>query len=78
MTENVVQAIAADVLTAAIRRVNAEFPVVLSVHDEIISEAKHTPETFNRFHELMEGVPHWAAGMPIACESEVMERYGKP
>ncbi len=78
LTENVVQAIAADVLTAAIHRVNAEFPVVLSVHDEIISEARHTPEAFRRFHQLMEGVPPWAAGMPIACESEHMERYGKP
>ena len=77
LTENVVQATAADLLTEAMHRLEAAgFPVVLSVHDEVVCEVG-PDQSFEQFHAIMEETPSWAAGCPLECESAKMARYGK-
>jgi hypothetical protein len=77
-TENVVQAISRDLLTAALQRVEAAgYPIVLHVHDDVVSEV---PETFGspeEFSRLMTELPPWAAGLPLAAKAERRQRYGK-
>lgn len=76
LTENVVQAIARDFLSEAMLRVDPEYPIVATVHDEIISEA-HEDLSLERFESLMEQVPAWGHGCPIAVEGYKARRYRK-
>jgi DNA polymerase len=74
--ENVVQAASRDILLESMTRVERHgMPVLLSVHDEVIAEGHR--DQFDLFHQLMETVPSWATGLPLACESEARFRYGK-
>jgi len=71
-----VQAIARDFLSEAMLRVDPEYPIVATVHDEIISEA-HEDLSLERFENLMEQVPAWGHGCPIAVEGYKARRYRK-
>lgn len=75
--ENVVQAIARDVLVEAMKRCGAAgFDTVLTVYDEIIAEA--APErTVDELIWLMTTVPHWAPGLPLAAGGFETYRYRK-
>lgn len=78
--ENLVQGIARDLLARAILRVEAAgFPVVLHVHDEIIAEVpeNEADDCAQEINEMMEVVPSWAEGLPIAAEVKVRDCYGK-
>ena len=83
LAENVVQAIARDLMAEAMVRVEVNgFPVILTVHDEVISEllSLGVPENKARqlvFDNLMAVCPSWAEGCPIAVEGGVVERYQK-
>lgn len=78
LVENAVQAVACDLLVAAIRRVDsAGLPVILSVHDEVVAEGPLGESVVEKFHEMMVAVPEWAEGLPNDCESEGKPRYGK-
>jgi len=75
-TENVVQAIARDLLTGAMQRVEAAgYPIVLHVHDEIVAEV---PEGFGspeEFTKLMTRKPAWALTLPIAATAWAGQRF---
>lgn len=76
--ENVVQAIAYDLLVEGMFRVEAEgFPIVLTVHDEILSEIPLGQESVEEFEQLMVPRVEWAAGLPIAVGAWEGERYVK-
>lgn len=78
LLENIVQATARDILAEAIVRVEAAgYPVVLHVHDEIVTEPKIGFGSIGEFSTLMSVVPAWAAGMPIAAAGYEAERYRK-
>ena len=78
LAENVTQAICRDLLAEAIVRVDtAGFPVVLHVHDEVVSEGWFDEWHRNQFAALMTEVPAWAAGFPIAASCWLSARYVK-
>jgi DNA polymerase len=76
LCENIVQAVSRDLLASALLRVeSAGFPVVLHVHDEIVSE---TPKVdHEQFIQLMTVNPPWAAGLPLKAEGFKSHRYEK-
>jgi DNA polymerase len=79
LVENVTQAVARDVLARSMPAIEAAgYQIVLSVHDEIISEALDAPE-FNAGHlaGFMSTNPTWAEGLPLAAEGFEAMRYRK-
>ena len=77
--ENLVQAIARDVLAHSMPLIEAAgYKIVLTVHDEIIAETPDSAE-FNAEHlsALMSTLPAWAADMPLAAEGFETYRYRK-
>jgi len=78
LTENAVQAIARDLMVAAMYRVEeAGYRIVLSVHDELVSEAEPTRDV-KEYEKLVAGPnPEWAKGCPVAAEAWTGPRYRK-
>jgi hypothetical protein len=52
------------------------YPVVLQVHDEIVSEAPANLG-LERFHEIMSKPISWVPGLPIGVEAKELPYYGK-
>lgn len=77
LAENVVQAVARDLLAEAMLRLHhAGVRIVGHVHDEVICESRGET-TLEQVSELMCELPEWAAGCPIAAEGYVSRRYRK-
>lgn len=77
--ENIVQAIARDVLREGMFAAEAEgYEVVLTVHDEIIAEAPNTDAySGEKLAEVMARLPAWAEGLPLAAAGYTTYRYRK-
>ena len=78
LTENVVQALARERLVDAMFRFEERgYPVILTVHDEIVVEHPSITEAIVK--EIMAEQPQWAVGLgvPIAVEAWTGKRYRK-
>ena len=84
LVENIVQAIARDVLADAINRISTELVmgalnahIVLHVHDELVVEAE--AKDAERVQELLEVAfsvpPSWAEGLPLKGESFISNYF---
>lgn len=79
ITERVTQALARDVLVEAMFRAEAEnLPVVLTVHDELVTEpVDNALYSAKMLEQIMSETPAFLAGCPLAAECEEGYRYGK-
>ena len=79
IAENITQAFSRDVLAYNMPGIEASgYELVLTVHDEVISEAPDLPE-FNHEHlsELLAANPEWAPDLPLAAAGFESYRYKK-
>lgn len=78
LTENVVQATARDLMATAMMALELKgYNVILSVHDEIISEVPDDFGSLDEMIDIMTRVPAWAEGCPINAEGKEGKRYRK-
>ena len=79
LAENITQALCRDLLAVALVRVDAEgWPIILHVHDEIVTEVPNESEySVAKLEEMMCELPSWAAGFPLAAEGQELMRYAK-
>lgn len=76
--ENIVQAIARDILCHAIHNVRLEhLDVVMHIHDEIVVETPKNTLSVDDINLLMTDLPHWASGMPLTSAGFKTEFYMK-
>lgn len=77
--ENIVQALCRDLLAYAMINVESGgYPIVLSVHDELVCETPDTPEyNVAELEKLMCSLPDWAEGFPLVAEGQELKRYAK-
>lgn len=77
LVENIVQATARDIMAEGMLRAEAaDYPIVLTVHDEVIAEPTRD-KTVEEFVDLLTEVPEWAEGCPIDAEGWKGQRYRK-
>lgn len=80
MTENIVQAIARDIMVdGALRIEDRGLPVVFTTHDEIIGETpiSRCSESLEIVTKIMSTPPEWAEDLPLAAEGFTSPRYAK-
>jgi putative DNA primase/helicase len=79
-TENIVSAIARDLLAGAMRRLEAAgYPIVLTVHDEIVCEVPDDFGSLEEFRSIITAAPDWVTGtLPIAAKVRESLRFSKP
>lgn len=80
LTENVVQALARDLMVCAMFKAEKNgFPIVLTVHDELLAEPERANADQKALDQIMRDRPDWAAALniPIATETWIGDRYRK-
>lgn len=77
--ENATQAGARDVMAANMPRIeNAGYDILLSVHDELITETEDTGQPVdNKLSLLLATAPHWAPDLPLSAGGFTALRYRK-
>jgi DNA polymerase len=77
LTENIVQAIARDVLVVGgLRAEAAGYPTIMLVHDSNVTMPLKGHGTPEHLAELMCQKEPWMTDLPVAAEAGKMERYG--
>jgi len=75
LVENATQAVARDVLSEAIMRLQrAGYKVVGHVHDEVLVEGRHPVD---EVATIMCETTEWSGGLPLAAEGQNQKRYRK-
>ena len=78
LTENIVQAVARDLLAAAMPRVEKTGRKILfHSHDEMVVENVKEKANAQELEQLLSILPPWAEGCPVTAEGWVGERYRK-
>ena len=76
--ENLVQAIARDILAAALVRLEkASYRPVMHIHDEVVCEVLANFGSQAEMARIMTVLPDWAHGLPIAASGWEGKRYRK-
>ena len=66
LTENIIQAVARDILTHAMPNLEAAgYPIVLHVHDEVVAEVPLRFGSIEQFETIMADLPAWCRDWPI-------------
>ena len=79
LVENACQSLARDVLAESMAPAEyAGYQVVLTVHDELVTETDDTPEyTAEALSEILARNPPWSTGLPLAAKGFTTKRYRK-
>jgi DNA polymerase len=79
LIENCTQAFARDILAYNMPAIEAAgYEIVLSVHDELLTETPDLPEyTAETLGSMMATAPSWARGIPLAAAGFETTRYRK-
>ncbi|MCS5452529.1 DNA polymerase [Enterobacter huaxiensis] len=79
LVENIIQAIARDILCYNLALIEAAgYKIVMTVHDEVITEAPDTPEfSVDELSKLLANNPPWAADLPLNAAGFEAYRYRK-
>jgi DNA polymerase len=78
LTENAVQAISRDLLVLAMFRLEeAGYPIIGTVHDEVILEILEAFGSQKEVAQIMCILPKWADGLPVKAEGFRAKRYRK-
>lgn len=78
LSQNVTEGICAELLRdAMIRLTDARYPIVLTIHDEILLELLKRLIDLDHIRQLMTIVPEWAFALPITASIFVGDRYQK-
>jgi hypothetical protein len=80
-TENCVQAVACNVLTAAMLQLHGDgVPIVATIHDEVVAKVPVEQAELIQCHMLrvMGRPPVWAKDLPLVAEGYVDRRFIKP
>lgn len=78
LTENIVQAIARDLLAEGMLNVDdAGYSIVAHVHDEVIVEVAKGVDCLGRIGDLMTTLPAWAEGLPLKVKGFETSYYKK-
>ena len=76
MTENIVQAIARDLMVEDAMEIDEPLPVVFTAHDEIIAEGRRSGD-LGFVTSILSTPPLWASDLPLDAEGFVSPRYAK-
>jgi len=75
---NICQAIARDIMAEAMLRCEAKgFPIIFTVHDEIVAEVPKGTKTLTAYIDTLCKLPKWAEECPIRAEGWIGQRYKK-
>ena len=80
LTENVIQGLARDLMVDAMFNLEKNgFPIILTVHDEIVCEPLKEDADEKAFQQIMQDTPDWAKKIqvPVAVETWQGDRYRK-
>jgi len=79
VVENIVQALARDIIAFQMVNISKQYQVIGTVHDSIICVVpkKDMGEAVNFINQQMNIVPDWADGLPLGCDIGIGDNYGE-
>ena len=79
LVENATQATARDVMVESMRQIDPIYPLVATIHDELVAEVieDQAQRALTDMLNTMTIPPTWAAGLPLDAEGRAADRYVK-